>query len=68
MTLLLSATPEDGEQREVLGSAPGHRLKDGNSTDMYQGKIRRGTGKPFCAVRVVRHWNRLPREVVNILA
>lgn len=27
MTLLLSATPEDGEQGEVLDLAPGHRLK-----------------------------------------
>lgn len=45
MTLLLSATPEDGEQGEVLDLAPGHRLKDRRSTDIYKGKVRLGTEK-----------------------
>ena len=32
MTSLLSAAPEEGKQREVLGSEPGNRCQNENST------------------------------------
>ena len=32
---------------------------------MHQGKIRVGIRKNFFTERVVKHWNRLPREVAE---
>lgn len=48
-------------QRELLGSAPG------SSTKLYQGRVRLGIMRHFCTVRVDRHWNRLPIEMVDAL-
>jgi len=31
----------------------------------HQGRVRLGTGKHFCDMRVVRHWNRLHEEVAD---
>lgn len=34
MTSLLSTTPEEGMQREMLGSAPGNRWQNSNGTEL----------------------------------
>lgn len=55
--------PVEVKQKEVLCSW--EPRQDGNSTKLHQWRVRLGNGKHFLIVRMVRHRNRLPREVVG---
>ena len=51
--------------RKTLSSRACHSKTRGNGFNLKEGRFRLDTRKKFFTVRVVKHWHRLPREVVD---
>ena len=60
---LKGAYKKDGDK---LFSRPCCNRTRGNGFELKEGRFRLAIRKKFFMMRVVRHWNRLPREVVDV--
>ena len=59
---LKGAYKKDGDK--LFSKACCNRTR-GNGFKLKEGRFRLNTKKKFFTMRVVKHWNRLPREVVD---
>jgi len=62
---LKGAYRKDGE--DLFSKACCNRTR-GSGFKLQEGRFRLDIRKKFSTVRVVKHWNRLPREVVDALS
>jgi len=61
-SFLRRGSREEGAELFSLGSRD---RMHGNGSKLHQGRFRLDIKKPFFTERVVKHWNRLPKEVVD---
>ena len=62
LQLLRRGCGEGGADLFSLGSSD---TTHGNASELHQGSFRLDVRKHFFTERVVKHWNRLPRELVD---
>ena len=60
--MLRRGSGEEGADLFSLGSC---ERTHGNGSKLHQGRFRQDIREHFFAERVVKHWNRLPRDVIN---